>query len=314
MSVHTEKLNPTLCKDINRTAGRLLTRQGFRDNPYGALNVGLLTFEFHRAQLPIIDDGTQVGYVFEAHGAAMSKEMAAVWSVITAKMRAPVQPFAMIEEGEDAQVKPFMEVRPRPDAPANSNATSAEFRFHTDNAVLPAWLRPRWISLACLVNEANAATGLVSVEALSDGLPITLQQAARQCRFVCAAPPSFGAEAFSESEPRPLLFDMPDGVHAAFPTYRTRPFDPDDEVAVEVLREIERLANEQATWVNLQPGQILQFDNARAMHSRKPINGERLLLRAYWRDGLHELDRHAETDLAYFFSAKRALCTARSSK
>ena len=40
----------------------------------------------------------------------------------------------------------------------------------------------------------------------------------------------------------------------------------------------------------------------------------RLLLRAYWRNGLRELDRHAETDLAYIYSAKRALMPTRAAQ
>ena len=40
------------------------------------MNMGLLTFEFHRAQIMNIDDNTQVAYVFEVQGEGMSKEMA----------------------------------------------------------------------------------------------------------------------------------------------------------------------------------------------------------------------------------------------
>lgn len=313
MTIQTISLDPLLCKEVTRNLTRLLTKQGF-DTPYGSLNAGQLAFESHRHQLPLIKYEGEVATLFNVPGSQGSKQLAAAWSVVTAMMYGSGQPFGMIEEGDDAEVKPFMEVRPRPDAPTNSNASTAEFRFHTDNAALPKELRPKRISLACLINEAQAATGLVSVEALSEHLPPVLRYATRERSFVCATPPSFGADAYAESEPRPLLFDTPDGVEAAFPTYRTRPVDPDDEVAVEVLREIERLANELATWVVLEPGQILHFDNARSMHARKPINGARLLLRAYWRNGLRELDRHAETDLAYIYSAKRALMTTRAAQ
>ena len=313
MNIRTVSMNPLLDKEVTRNLTRLLAKRGF-DTPYGALNAGQLAFELHKHQLPKVECQGEIATVFNTSGAQVSKQLAAAWSVVTAMMYGSGQPFGMIEEGEDAEVKPFMEVRPRPDAPTNSNASTAEFRFHTDNAALPKELRPKRISLACLINEARAATGLVAVEALSENLPLVLRYATRERSFVCATPPSFGTEAYAESEPRPLLFDTPDGVEAAFSTYRTRPVDPADEVAIEVLREIERLANELATWIVLEPGQILHFDNARSMHARKPINGARLLLRAYWRNGLRELDRHAETDMAYIYSAKRALMTTRAAQ
>lgn len=315
MSIQYVTLNHTVCKDVNRTVVGLLNKKGFCDSPYGALNAGLLAHDLHLDQLPVPDDKGDVGYVFEMAEVAHSSEMAVAWSVITGKMCGSGHPFGIIEEDSTSVVKPFMSVQPRVDAPANSNASNEEFRFHTDNAVLTECLRPRRISLACLVNEANAATGVVSAEAISAGLHPALARVARQHRFVCAAPPSFGAQAACESEPRPLLFDMHDGVHVAFPTYRTRPFDVTDDVAAECLKEIERVAKENASWINLQPGQILHFDNARAMHARQVINAlPRRLLRGYWRNSLQELDRLAATEHAYYFSAVRALTATRSGK
>jgi hypothetical protein len=312
MNITTITDDPIACDEVNGTLSLMLDKQGF-NTPIGLQHAASVAYDLHEHQFPLIERDGEIAFIFEVPDWQMSERLAAAWTLISAKRLGIGQPFGMIEEGHDPDLWPLMKVQPKPGAPANSNASVDEFRFHCDNAILPKRLRPEWISLACMNNEAEAATGIVSVEAISDALHPVYRQAVREDRFVCEAPPSFG-EGYAESEPRPIIFDTLEGVQAAFPTYRTSPADKTDKVASDALREAERLANEMAQWITLKPGQILIFNNEQAMHARKPINGNRLLLRAYWRQDTRELDRQAGTAFAHLYSAKRALAATRGVK
>lgn len=305
-AVRSETFDPLMSEDLLDVIRSTMTGLGDQA-PFAAALAGALAAEEFRDYLPAINFAEHVAVRIKVPGASHTLETAAAMTWVVATMLKAGIPFSIAEEAGDSGQRPFTRIAPREGAPANSNGSTEEFRFHVDNGVMLPSLRPRYISLTSLINEAHAETGIVPIEKVIEHLPPALCKAAFECRFVTASPPSFGESAFSETGPRPLVVSSTEGLKATFNTYRTRPYDPSDHVAAEVLKQIEKCANQLAEWIDLQPDEIFFFDNERSMHSRRPIVGRRLLLRAYWRRSLADLRRLASTKDALQFSARKAL-------
>lgn len=296
-----------LYNPIGDLLAALLVKQGF-SGPAGVRQAAELVYAMYKHELEPLERQGEIAHLIEVPDwGGRSKRVAAAWKNIWAQHLGVGTAYGILEEGCNPENFPYTEISPRPGARAYTNSSNDELAFHNELAGLPEAYRPQWLSLLCIKNDALTKTGLVSASAIDFGLSEVSRRALRAKRSKCKTPPSLaGVE--TESEPRAVIFDTPDGVGSVFRFDLTRPANDTDVEAELALIEAQQLANENAVWLCLQPGQLLFFDNVRAMHARTPIGeGERLLLRAYWRQDVLSMDMSAGTEFAHVISAKLAL-------
>ena len=218
------------------------------------------------------------------------------------------QPYGLLEEGPAV----FQVVEAR-GACSGVRERETEGDFRTDIPALRPAFRPEALSLSCCLNHARASVGLVDVAALAAALPQGLLDVAMQERFSQALPAALalrGSSGAGADERCALLRQTPLGWLASIDLSCTRPARAGDAAALQVLREIEGLARGGATWLGLQPGEVLFLRNRQVLHAEHAGRGERRMLRGYWRQSLIALGNFAGSDTPGMFSVARALRTA----
>jgi hypothetical protein len=206
-------------------------------------------------------------------------------------------------------------IEPRPNAPANSNATAEPFGFHTDDAVLAVSYRTQDIALLGIHNPRGTLTGFSRADLLFDAAPGWCTDICTQPRFSMRVPASFGLGEDFWFDHLPILsFDRHGRPEVAWPTYATRPTYPQDREAQLALAELNAMLEHGAVDVPVSPGHWLLFDNSRVLHRRGAIGGgRRLLFRNYIRISCHAL-RAATGTAGPIFSARALLATQENLK
>jgi len=184
-----------------------------------------------------------------------------------------------------------MEIVPDDNSKDNTNTTRGEFDWHSDDAWVPREFRVEWICLLGVVNPPGTNTVYVPIQ------PVVAQltQATREWLFSASAsvraPLSFGLGGDVWSGSRSILTQVADGaVEIAWPSYATRPVDPDDSTAVDALRELAEAVDRHSYSVAVDPGCFFALNNLRGLHKRTPIGpGDRLLYRVYARESLDRM-------------------------
>lgn len=176
---------------------------------------------------------------------------------------------------------------PRTDGARNSHATKEAFGAHSDDAVLPVPFRVRHISLLGAVNDEDVPTGFAPLESWWPLLSTATRATLQMPRFSVGIPTSFGLGLDEWSSPIPLVTEEASGQRVVqFPSFATRGL---SEAADRALAELKQAISETMRWIVIRPGTMLMFRNDRGVHARAEIEGERAVMRTYWRDGLHAL-------------------------
>lgn len=216
------------------------------------------------------------------------------------------QPYGLLEEGPSV----FQVVEARGPC-SGTRERDADADFRTDIPALRPAFRPEALSLSCCLNHARASVGLVDVAALAAALPPRLLEVAMQERFSQSLPPALALRGCAAPDEHcALLRQTPLGWLASLDLSCTRPARAGDAAALQVLREIEGLARGGATWLSLQPGEVLFLRNRQVLHAEHAGRGERRMLRSYWRQSLIALGNFAGSETPGMFSVTRALRTA----
>ncbi len=227
-----------------------------------------------------------------------------VLSCIGAHWLGAGQPYGLLEEGPGV----FQVVDGRAQAAAALPDPAAPAEFRSDCVGLRPAFRPEVVSLTCCLNHAHALVGVVDVQGLVAELPQGLRDIAMQERFRNARPAWPGCCAGMSGQAVALLRDNPPhGVMAMLDLASTCPARPGDAAALQVLREIARLARARANWLAPQPGEILFLRNQHVLHAERSGRGERRFLRAYWRQSLLALGNFAGTEVPAMYSCARTL-------
>lgn len=212
------------------------------------------------------------------------------------------QPFGMLEQGPGV----FQPVQPGSSSPASHDAR-ADACFRTEHAALRPAFQPEFVSVTCCANRARGGLGVVDAGEVFEALPPASRELALQERFRHGVATSVAATGIGLSEPRALFRALPDGVMAALDLSRTRPARDGDAGALRVLEEIDAAARARATWLQLQPGDVLFVRNHRVLHAWRAPRGSWQARRAYWRQSLLALGNFAGSEVPGMFSAGRAL-------
>lgn len=145
-----------------------------------------------------------------------------------------------------------------------STSSSVQLMFHTETAFHP--YRPAYLLLLCLRGDPQADTTLASIhEVLEDLSPETLE-VLFQPRFRIGIDESFlnGRENVL-GEPAPVLSGDPASPKMVFDEDLMVGTDPQANAA---LSELGQAVSRRHARVNLQAGDLLIIDNARAVHGR----------------------------------------------
>lgn len=198
--------------------------------------------------------------------------------------------FSYQEQKEGALVQ---DIAPIPGLESSqSNASSFNFGWHSDDALFQREHRAEGIILYCHRNEGKTVTWYAPVDDILAAMDSRDAQALRQNRFRIRTPDSFhlyGGKLIY-SEPRPIITEGPTGTEIAVPTYNVQPADTKDEAAKEALWALHLALREPvAKPFILEPGDILIISNVKGLHAREPISGDRWLQRCYFREDLKAL-------------------------
>lgn len=181
----------------------------------------------------------------------------------------------------------------RPKGSEGTGSGSGLLSLHSDDVILRPEFRPQVIVLVGVINEANASTFLVSTESLLTHLDNHTKEVLSRpnlVRFLSSKNYPFANRVISE--PRPILYKKEDGNwgldYNGNDSMWTDPEDEEGKCALEVLaQQAEKIAEA----VVIKPGTALLFRNDKCLHSRAPIEGDRLIYRCYVRKETEALDR-----------------------
>jgi L-asparagine oxygenase len=163
-----------------------------------------------------------------------------------------------------------------------STSSSGDLMFHTETAFHPH--RPRHLLLLCLRGEPGAATTLLSVGELIEGLDESVIEILHEPRFATAVDLSFlGGRRNLRGEPHRILDGPLHDPTLLFDADLTVGLDEDASQAVAAVNE--RISNCHRSLV-LEAGDLLVVDNARAVHGRSSYQArfdgtDRWLMRAF---------------------------------
>jgi len=148
-----------------------------------------------------------------------------------------------------------------------STSSRTELMFHTEAAFHPH--RPRYLLLACLRGDPDAATTLASILELQDDLPDDVRRTLFEPRFRTAVDESYLAGAATHLGP-------PIAVLSGPWDRPTMVFDADlmvgtDLAAERALHTLTELVAARRAEVVLESGDLLILDNHLAVHGRSPF-------------------------------------------
>jgi L-asparagine oxygenase len=173
-----------------------------------------------------------------------------------------------------------------------SNASSAKFGWHSDDAPFHRPYRAESIILYCLSNEGEAETMFAPIDEIIAALNPLDKKVLSQPRFRFRTPESFnlyGGKVLY-TEPRPIITDGLAGAEISVATYNVQPADSQDDEAVMALWQLQgALRSPVAKSFVLQPGELLIISSTRGLHARGSIVGDRWLQRCYARKSLDDL-------------------------
>jgi L-asparagine oxygenase len=173
-----------------------------------------------------------------------------------------------------------------------SNAGSAKFGPHTDDAPLHRSHRAEKISLYCISNEGGAETMFAPLDEIMAAMNPLDVRVLSQPRFRFRTPESFnlyGGKVLY-TEPRPIITNGLTGSEISVATYNVQPVDSKDDEAEMALWQLKGgLRSPVAKSFTLQPGEMLIISNTRGLHARGEIVGDRWLQRCYARTSLDDL-------------------------
>ena len=205
------------------------------------------------------------------------------------------QPFQYLQQ-HGGQLIPVLE--PSDDSAENTNSTGAHFGAHTDDAFLNPKYRTKYISLIGELNESNAGTGYASISKILSVLSKKDIETLSKPLYLFKKPISFkGLNERSEwSEPRPILYRLPDGkIAVQCPTYNTKvAASLESEAAQIAFDNFNKRVDEKTEWFVVGPTSYLVFRNDRGLHSRQEIEGRRRVYRTYWHEDLNQMPVSAQ--------------------
>lgn len=185
--------------------------------------------------------------------------------------------------------KIIAELKPAIGAAKNSNASGDHFGAHTDDAIVHESLRCHYIALYGVVNVASAQTGFAFVHDICHELCPEMVSLLMEPQYQFRCPASFGLGDDQWSEPKPVLWWNRAGeLCVQIPTYNTRVL-ANSIGHQQALDAFVEQIDPVTQWVTIEPGTALVFRNDRGLHQRSKIEGDRLVLRTYWRSDLRRL-------------------------
>jgi hypothetical protein len=113
--------------------------------------------------------------------------------------------------------------------------------------------------------------------------------------FRLSVPESFAVGEGVKSEPRALVTEVEGVTTIACLTYGVEGVDPQATSSLGVLLDVLRQFRPHC--IKLEPGDLLIFDNLRAMHARTAFAGSRWLQRVYLRPDLSALQRATNSSM-----------------
>lgn len=206
-----------------------------------------------------------------------------------------------------------MVLRPDPNSKdANTNSSSEEFKFHTDDAAIARSCRVDWILLYGIVNPPDTVTGYAPIAPVVARLSHRSRAVLFEERFRVRVPVSFKLGADIWTDPVAILSHSETGaIELAWPSYATQVVDDTDQEAADALAELEALVDQFMVHVPVDPGCMLAFSNFRGVHMRSRIGeGDRYILRTYARDSLADL-REVTDSLGPIFDTQAVVAARR---
>lgn len=192
-----------------------------------------------------------------------------------------------------------LEPKPEFEGQGNTGEGRGDFLPHSDDAILAPEFSTDWIQLLGVVNECRAATAFTPIDAVVASLTKESRRILAEPRFIFHAPKSFRLRMKVSSLPTPVLFELPDGAQGVrLSTYNCQPAEESDSAASGALAEIIGLVHcpEFSHELVIGSGDCLIFTNNRGLHSRKAIEGRRLVLRTYVKNDLSLLQSKSLSD------------------
>lgn len=199
------------------------------------------------------------------------------------------------EAQNDGQL--VMELIPSLDAGDNTNATPGEFAMHTDDAAVPPGCRAHFICLYGLVNPPETYTYYAPLNwAVSEMVQRDPVQAQKDIitlmsdRFSIRFPESLGAGDVWCRGRSVITLGQGGRMELGFPSYNTRPDDPEDYDALLALENLHRSLETVKKAIAVDPGIFLAFSNLRGTHARDELGASyRKILRTYATESLAQL-------------------------
>jgi hypothetical protein len=189
-----------------------------------------------------------------------------------------------------------MKLIPQKTSAANTNSTTGEFGFHSDDALVDPDIRTKLIALYGVINPPHAWTYYAPLNPVWKNLPSEVINILCAPRFQVRMPISFGRGDDIWSEPRPVFFVRGNAERCiAMATYAVRVANQNDKEAKAALDRIIMAFNQCQNAISLDPGVFLIFDNDRGLHKRTALLGDRLVLRTYIRPDLNVLRSRSNT-------------------
>jgi hypothetical protein len=189
---------------------------------------------------------------------------------------------------KEQSVELFQHIKPNPLAPPQSNGSAEEFKGHTDDGCVPRLFRPEILALCGVHNDAMAETGVIASRKIAELLPKKFLDKARSPVFSIRAPASFKLGDYTAS--KCAIFEPHRyGYGVRMPTYNTFASDERDIDAVATIQAVKAIVEENVQWALIEPGTALLVNNFLCLHTRKPIIGDRHVVRSYWGHGVPRL-------------------------
>lgn len=215
------------------------------------------------------------------------------------------EPFAYWEQKAGSLVQDVIPIKGL--EKTNSNASSIDLGWHTDDACLPRPYRAEGLILYCLRNP-EASTLLASIDEVVASINPVDFGVLCQPRFRVRTPDSFNlfGGRLIYSEPRAIIAEGSAGLEVAVALYNVVPVDDYDYQAKEALLALRlNLRSPVSKSIALKPGEILIISNLKGLHARDSIVGDRWLQRIYFRKDLNDLRQDTcSSDTCRIFSSE----------
>ena len=175
----------------------------------------------------------------------------------------------------------------------HSSSGRKKFGWHSDDSFLDERFRTDFIQLSGFYNPAQVQTNLSSISEILEFLDEETVCELMKPQFSIGMPASFRvAEGDVKTRVPVLWFDGNRKMNMAVSEYNVKSMTVAGEWALKRLFQAAEICAEN---YNLQPGNLLIFNNNRFLHARGEIIGERTVFRIYIKESLKHLAPYSQS-------------------